>query len=104
MAINIGSAINLCRRQKKLTQAELALRANLSESYLSLIERGRRDPPLSSLQAIARGLEIPLSLLLFLAADASELESLPTDVQDKLSSAVYKLLKASASDQQSSLL
>ena len=41
--MNIGQAIQLARSKRKLSQAELAKRAGISVSYLSLLERGRRD-------------------------------------------------------------
>lgn len=104
MAINIGAAIKLCRVQKSLTQAELAARAQLSESYVSLLEKNRRDPTFSALESIASALAIPVSLLVFLAADSSEFDILGTDVKDKLSAAVVNLLKATANEPQRSLL
>jgi transcriptional regulator with XRE-family HTH domain len=104
MALKLGAAIKLCRVQKSLTQAELAQRARLSESYVSLLEKNRRDPTFSALEAIAGALEIPASLLIFLAADSSEFDVLGQDVKDKLSAAVINLLKATANEPQRSLL
>lgn len=102
--MNLGNAIRLCRAQRNLTQAELARRAKISESYLSLLEQGRRDPTFSTLTRIAKGLETPMSLLIFLAADSGELESLSEEVRDKLSAAIVNLLKVSANESQRNLL
>lgn len=94
--MNIGYAIKLCRQQRKLTQSELADRAGVSISYLSLLERGERsDPGLSSLKKIAKGLDIPMTLLLFLAADDTELADFSPDLKEKLSAAALDLMRIS---------
>ena len=102
--MDIGRAIRFCRQQKGLTQPQLAERAALSPSYLSVLETGKRDPSLSSLQSIARGLGVPLSVLLFVAADPSDVETLTPEMHEKLAAATMKLLTASRDDRQASLV
>lgn len=48
----LGSRIRSLRSERGLTQAELA-GPRLSESYVSLIESGKRQPGSKTLQAIA---------------------------------------------------
>lgn len=92
--MNIGHAIKLCRQQRKLTQAELAERVGVSTSYVSLLERGHRDDPsISSLEKLAKGLDIPITLLLFLAADDAELAGFSSDLRDKLSVATFDIMR-----------
>ena len=52
------------RRQAGLTQAELARRAGVPQSTVAKIERGRRDPSLSTLERLVRaaGLELRVQL------------------------------------------
>lgn len=95
--MNIGKAIKLCRSQRSMTQAELAKRSDLSVGYVSLLEQNKRDPSLSMLESIARGLEVPMSILTFLAADRLELASLSDDLHEKLSRAALDLLKEPSS-------
>lgn len=102
--MDIGHAIRFCRQQKGLTQPQLAARASLSPSYLSVLEQGKRDPSLSALQGIAAGLEIPLSVLIFVAAGPGEVEGLSPEIHEKLSAATMKLLKASADERQRTLV
>ena len=90
--MNLGNAIKICRAHRGLTQAELSKEAGISLSYLSLLERDKRDATISTLEAIARGLGIPLNLLFFLASDSEALQGLPEDVRDRLSSVILKLL------------
>lgn len=56
----VGNKIRLFRRQKGMTQEELAERADVERSYIGRIERGERLRTLDRLQAIARGLGTPL--------------------------------------------
>lgn len=90
--MNIGQAIQIARSKRKLSQAELAKRAEISVSYLSLLEREKRDPPLSTLRQIATALRIPLELLLFLGAEGSELGTLNRDLAGQLAYTVLELL------------
>ncbi|MEQ9566894.1 MAG: helix-turn-helix transcriptional regulator, partial [Pseudomonadales bacterium] len=48
---------------------ELAEFTGLSLSYLSLIERNKRDPSLSNLSKIAAAFELPPSILIFISTD-----------------------------------
>jgi len=102
--MDIGRAIRFCRQQKGLTQPQLAQRAALSASYLSVLETGKRDPSLSSLQSIARGLGVPLSVLLFVAADPSDVETLTLEMYEKLAAATMNLLTATRNDRQAALV
>jgi transcriptional regulator with XRE-family HTH domain len=70
----------------------------MSASYISLIERGERDPALSVLERIAGALGIPLSILLFIASDPSEMGDLPREAHDSLFAAAMKLVMASSDD------
>jgi transcriptional regulator with XRE-family HTH domain len=51
------------RERNGLTQEELAKRAGVSRAYLSRLEMGLHDPPLSRLQALAKALGVPVSKL-----------------------------------------
>lgn len=94
--MNLGKAISLCRKQRGLTQTELAGRADLSVSYLSLLEQNKRkDPTLSTIKKLAEALRIPSGILFFLAADQAELSGLEPELQQKLAFAALNLLNAS---------
>ncbi|MBT8109650.1 MAG: helix-turn-helix transcriptional regulator [Gammaproteobacteria bacterium] len=69
MEINIGSTIRQLRSHRELTLKELAEQTDLSLSYLSLIERNKRDPSLSNLAKIAKAFDLPPSILIFISSD-----------------------------------
>ena len=90
--MNIGNAIQLARTKRKLSQAELAKRANISVSYLSLLERSKRDPPLSTLRQVASALRMPIEILFFLGAESGELTGLNRELAGQLAYAALELL------------
>ena len=90
--MHIGNAIQLARTRRKLSQAQLAQRVGMSVSYLSLLERSLRDPPLSTLQRIAAGLHVPLEILFFLGAENNELGGINKDLAGQLAAMSLELL------------
>lgn len=48
------------RKQKDISQEELALRAGINTVYYGQIERGQKCPTVDTLYKIAVGLEVPL--------------------------------------------
>jgi transcriptional regulator with XRE-family HTH domain len=52
------------RKAKGLSRAALASQAGLHQTYVGLLERGKRSPNLDTAQAIARSLGQPLSKLI----------------------------------------
>jgi transcriptional regulator with XRE-family HTH domain len=59
----VGSNLRRCRRAAGLTQEQLAYRAGLHPTYVSLMERGERNP----------GFEITTKLIGSLGIEANEL-------------------------------
>ncbi|HTP50499.1 MAG TPA: helix-turn-helix transcriptional regulator [Anaeromyxobacteraceae bacterium] len=52
------------RERRKLSQFELSKRAGMSTSYVSMLERNQRTPPLETLTKLAKALKVsPTSLL-----------------------------------------
>jgi transcriptional regulator with XRE-family HTH domain len=61
LAEAIGSQIREFRSQLKMTMLEVAKQAGVSTGMLSKIERGVTSPSLSTLSAIARALNVPVT-------------------------------------------
>lgn len=59
----IGLNVQRLRRQRELTQEELAHRAELHQTYLSGVERGKRNPSVLVLARIARALSVDIEEL-----------------------------------------
>jgi len=60
----VAKNLRSLRARRKLSQERLATKARLSVSYISMLERGQRSPPLDTLEALAKALNVsPLDLL-----------------------------------------
>lgn len=68
----VGPAIRNLREQASISQEELAGRAELDRTYVSGIERGRRNPSVKSLQRIADALDVGLEVLFIRARQMAD--------------------------------
>lgn len=103
----VGEQIRLRRTDLKLTQRELGQRAGIVDKYVSEIERGNRDVPVSTLYAIVeQGLELRLDVafrprteqqryLLHARLDEvwSRLSALPHEAQGKVADILRTVLE-----------
>ncbi len=58
-----GARLKALREGQGLSQEELAHRADLHRTYVSGLERGVRNPTLTVLEKLARGLDVTLPTL-----------------------------------------
>ena len=61
LEVSIGRRVRLLRQRLQLTATELAAEAGLSPGMLSKIENGGTSPSLSTLTALARALNVPMT-------------------------------------------
>jgi transcriptional regulator with XRE-family HTH domain len=58
-----GKKINSLRRQKNISQEDLADKSDLDRTYISSLENGKRNVSLKALSSLASALEVSLSEL-----------------------------------------
>lgn len=58
-----GTALREWRVRKRLTQERLAERSGLSYKFIGEIERGQGNPTLTTMERLARALDVPLTTL-----------------------------------------
>ncbi len=58
-----GLKVKMLRNLKSLSQEQLADVTDLDRTYISLIERGRRNPSLINIAKISLGLKVPIEQL-----------------------------------------
>jgi transcriptional regulator with XRE-family HTH domain len=76
---------------------DLAEKANISTSYVSLIEGGKRDISISMVENIATALDTTAEIILFMAADKEKLVNIDAKFADDLSMSILELLSAKKS-------
>jgi len=93
--MNYSKAIKIIRASKGLTQTELAGLINVNASYISKIEKGDRTPSLKRLQLISEKLSIPFHLLSLLASTSEDINKLPKEYLNKVSTNLLDILVTS---------
>ncbi len=58
--LKLGQRIKELRRGLDITQEELAFKVEIDRSYMGFLERGERNPTLSTLVRLARALRVSL--------------------------------------------
>ncbi len=79
-----GKAIKVVRSARGMPQKDLAKRAGLNPSYLSLVEGDARKPSSDALESLAKALDVPLYLLTLLASDREHLRGIPVKEAQRL--------------------
>ncbi|WP_345742530.1 helix-turn-helix transcriptional regulator [Roseobacter litoralis] len=57
----VSKNIQRIRREKELSQEDVAHRANIHQTYLSGVETGKRNPSILVVERIARALNVDVS-------------------------------------------
>jgi transcriptional regulator with XRE-family HTH domain len=83
----------MLRARRDWTLATLAQKANLSASYLSLIESDKRQLSLDGARGVAEALGVPFITLLALSLPADELKGMPEAARSKLLEALMILVE-----------
>lgn len=74
--MDYSKAIRIARAIAGIEQRELAKRADLDPSYVSLIESGARRPSLRAIAKFSKALEVPEPLLTMLASESGDLKGI----------------------------
>ena len=90
--MDLGGTIKQFRKLKGLTQAQLAEKVDMSVSHISLIEQNKREPSITAAESIASALDMPLSVLVFLATEKAYITELDTEHVEALSKNIMQLM------------
>lgn len=72
LAITFGRVLRDLRKQAGLTQEQLGFEAELERNYISMLERGERQPTLTTLVKLARPLQSKASHMVALVETAAD--------------------------------
>ncbi|HCD18965.1 XRE family transcriptional regulator [Macrococcoides caseolyticum subsp. caseolyticum] len=90
--MNIGNTIKTIRKQRKMTQQQLADQMGISRSYLSDIENGNKNPSAKTLEKLAKKLNVSIT---YLTTGMKTLNDLTEDEINNQLNTVQKVLRES---------
>ncbi|MBI4918208.1 MAG: helix-turn-helix transcriptional regulator [Acidobacteria bacterium] len=96
--MNFGRALRQARERQGISQRQLASTLNVSHSYVSHIEAGRRQPSIAVLARAADAVGLPLAVLALSAADDSELRGIDENQADRLAGLLRECFERSNPD------
>lgn len=71
LALTFGRVLRDLRKQVGLTQEQLGYEAELERNYISMLERGERQPTLTTMVKLAKPLRTNASRMVALVEDAA---------------------------------
>lgn len=90
--MNYAKAIRVARSLADISQGQLADKAEIDRSYLSMIESGKRKPSVETIERIAKALKLPFHLLSLLGSEEADVRKASHEHIAGLSLALTKLL------------
>lgn len=91
--MKIGKALKLCRSARDLSLEVVAERAGISTSYLSRLENDKREPSLTLIGKVAEALNIPVPVVVFLAAEPGELKGMDRQTEQMFADLALGLIR-----------
>lgn len=82
--MNIGTVIKRFREARGIKQGELASLCQISQTYLSQVERNHKEANMSTLKTICDNLGLPIPVAMFLSVDESDVPNGRQDIFEKL--------------------
>ena len=80
----LGERIRELRKARKITQAILAEKTDLSDNFIGLLERGKTAPSLETLERISKALKVPIKELFDFEPSVPNKEHLLMELNRKL--------------------
>ncbi len=102
--MNYGKALRIARAASGLQQQELAKKAGLTASYVSLVEMGKRNPSIGTLRKLSRALEVPPHLLTLLATETQDTDLVDPKEVAVLGDSLLQLLLRTPSSEHTALI
>jgi transcriptional regulator with XRE-family HTH domain len=90
--MNYAKALRIARAIAGLEQKQLAKKAGLDPSHISLIEKGTRRPSAGAVAKLCRALRVPEPLFTMLAAEGTELNGVDEQEFEQIGTLLTRFL------------
>lgn len=98
--MDFAKAVRIARAARGVSQRDLATAAGIRPSYLSMIERGARaNPSTATVRKLADALDLPVTLLMLLGAEADDLNHMAPDEANRLARSLLDALTSARSNE-----
>ena len=91
--MKLGKTIREVRFKKGITQKELSIKANISQAYLSLIEKNKKKPSMEVLDKICNVFEVPTSILMLISTDTEDIPESKKKAFDQIFPSIESMMK-----------
>lgn len=92
--MDVGKVIKNIRKSKGFNQTQLANNIDITQSYLSLIEKNKKEPNLSTLKKISNILEVPLPIIFFMSLEESDIPERKKEAYELIFPSVNSFIKS----------
>jgi transcriptional regulator with XRE-family HTH domain len=92
--VDIGKSIRVIRQAKGVLLKDVASAASISNPFLTLVEKGERQPSLAVIRRIAKALEIPVEALLLISQPAEIALKATSDHTERIMASIERLAAA----------
>lgn len=92
--MDLGGAIKAQRKKIGINQGELAKLCDITQSYLSMIEKNKKEPNLATLKILSKNLGIPTPILFFMSLDESDIPDTKKDAYNVVSDSLESLVNS----------
>lgn len=89
----INRALKAIRQFHGLTQAELALKLDMSKSYLSEIESGKKSVGYDLLEKYSELFDVPVSSLVFFSENLEEADTIPEKFRSVVADKILNIME-----------
>jgi transcriptional regulator with XRE-family HTH domain len=90
--MNIAHALKMIRKRRDIKQKDACKEIGISQSYLSLIEKGQRQPSLDVLQGIAGYYNMPLPIILWHTITEEDVSPEKIEIYKRIKPTIDKLI------------
>lgn len=98
--MKIGEALRLIRVLNDLTQKQLADRLDISDSYVSEVERGNREPSLAIIKKYSDEFKLPVSSIIMFAESVADKDGETSDARSMMSDRLLRFMRFAAGDRE----
>lgn len=90
--MNINKGLKTIRQKREIRQIKVAEGVGITQTYLSQIENGKRDPSLGVLRKLADYYEMPLSIIFWFCISEESVKKEKREIYQKLKPVIDNMI------------